>query len=134
MVNSPKKRKRKTPVASPTVFNRGVPFLPPFGFRLAFISSPCLCPLKVCCCARVLCTDKSSLLPCSFSFLLLSPAHPIIPSLSISAAFHHPSPVSTNIHLPPPPPPSLLSISVCLSSLYFSPFLFLILTFISIYS
>lgn len=45
-----------------------------------------------------------------FSFCLLSVTLPIILSLSvsfsISAAFHHPSPVSTNIH-PPTPPPSL---------------------------
>lgn len=107
MVNSQgRKKKKKLPLHHKQFFSGGVMFLPLFfGFCLAFISSPCLCPLKVC--AAVPCTDKSSLLPSSLSFLLLSPAHPIIPlpSLSISAGFHHPSPVSTNIHPPLPPPP-----------------------------
>lgn len=96
-------------------------FLPLFfGFRLAFISSPCLCPLKVCrCCARVLCPDKSSLLSSSLSFLLVSPAHPIIPlpSPSISVGFHHLSAVSTTTHLPPPF--FLLSFSFSSSSSFF---------------
>lgn len=78
LVNS----KKKNPVASRTDFNGGVMRWPPFFFAWLF-SYPCLCPLKVCCCAWVICTDKSSPLPCSFSFLLLSRTHPIILSLSL---------------------------------------------------
>ncbi|MED6293316.1 hypothetical protein CHARACLAT_009400 [Characodon lateralis] len=51
-----------------------------------------------------------------FSFCLLSVTLPIIFSRSVSAAFHHPSPISTNIHPPTPLSPFfLLSVLLFLS-------------------
>lgn len=115
------------PVASRTEFNGGI--LPPtrFLFRLAFFFFLSLSSEGSRLCLGII---YWHVVPTPLLFFFSSsPPHSshYSPSFTISAAFHHPSPASTNTH-PSPPPPSLLSISFCLSlSLHlFSPCRYLI--------